>query len=78
MLIVRKLGVPGQPELAMGAIAAIGDLVEVVTNDTVVARLGISAADFDAVRRRELRRTAPPDGRAYRGDRPPPVSGTGW
>ena len=72
VLIVRKLGVPRQPELAMGAIAAVGDLVEVVANDTVVARLGISAADFDDVRRRELlelqRRTA-----EYRDGRPSPV-----
>jgi putative phosphoribosyl transferase len=72
VLIVRKLGAPGQPELAMGAIAAIGDLVEVITNDIVVGRLGISAAEFDAVRHRELlelqRRTA-----RYRGDGAPPM-----
>lgn len=72
VLIVRKLGVPGQPELAMGAIAALGDRVEVVANDIVVARLGISVADFDAIRRRELielrRRAA-----EYRGSRSSPV-----
>jgi putative phosphoribosyl transferase len=72
VLIVRKLGVPSHPELAMGAIAAVGDAIEVVTNDVVRARLGISDADFDAVRRRELaelrRRTS-----AYRGDRAPPA-----
>jgi putative phosphoribosyl transferase len=72
VLIVRKLGVPRQPELAMGAIAAVGDAVEVVSNDAVVARLGISAADFDAVRLRELRelrrRTA-----EYRGSRVAPA-----
>ena len=72
VLIVRKLGVPRQPELAMGAIAAIGDVVEVVANDTVVTRLGISPADFDVVHHRELlelqRRTA-----EYRGGRPSPV-----
>ncbi len=78
VLIVRKLGVPGQPELAMGAIAAIGDQVEVVANDIVVARLGISDADFDAVRLRELREL---DRRAaeYRGSRPDrQLSGTEW
>jgi putative phosphoribosyl transferase len=71
VLIVRKLGAPGQPELAMGAISAIGDLVEVVANDMVIARLGVSADDFDAVRHRELlelqRRAA-----VYRGTRSSP------
>ncbi len=54
VLVVRKLGVPGRPELAMGAIAAVGQGVEVVTNDVVIGRLSISPADFDAVYRREL------------------------
>jgi predicted phosphoribosyltransferase len=71
VLVVRKLGVPGRPELAMGAIAAVGESVEVVTNDVVIGRLGISPADFDGVYRRELvelRRRA----RTYRGARPAP------
>lgn len=72
VLVVRKLGAPGQPELAMGAIAAIGDRVEVIANDTVVAHLAISAADFTAAQQRELlelhRRRS-----AYRGTRASPV-----
>lgn len=72
VLIVRKLGVPSHPELAMGAIAGIGDRIEVVTNDRVLDRLTISAAAFDTVRAAELaelrRRT-----RVYRGDRPTPA-----
>src|SRR6478609_5575700 len=71
VLVVRKLGVPGRPELAMGAIAAVGQGVEVVTNDVVIGRLSISPADFDAVYRSELvelRRRA----RTYRGARPAP------
>lgn len=32
VLVVRKLGLPGQPELAMGAVAGVGDSVEVVRN----------------------------------------------
>ena len=66
VLVVRKLGVPGHPELAMGAIAAVGQTVEVVTNDVVIGRLASPPADFDGVYRRELaelrRRAA-----AYRG-----------
>ncbi|MGV9712608.1 phosphoribosyltransferase [Gordonia sp. NPDC003424] len=38
VLVVRKLGAPGQPEFAMGAIAA----GEVVINDDMPRRLGVS------------------------------------
>ncbi len=69
---VRKLGLPGQPELAMGAIAALGDAVATVRTDRVLAAAPVDAARFAAVRDRELaelrRREA-----AYRGDRPPPA-----
>ncbi len=69
VLVVRKLGVPGHPELAMGAIADVGQTVEVVSNESVIARLGIQQPAFDAVYRFELdelrRRTA-----MYRGGRP--------
>ena len=69
VLIVRKLGVPRHPELAMGAIAAVGEAIELVTNDRVLARVQISDEDFETVRRAELvelaRRSV-----AYRGDRP--------
>lgn len=68
VLIVRKLGVPTHPELAMGAIAEVADQIEVVANDVVVNRLHIPDADLDTVYQRELaelrRRTA-----LYRGDR---------
>ncbi|WP_026923760.1 erythromycin esterase family protein [Glycomyces arizonensis] len=69
---VRKLGVPGHEELAMGAIASGG--VEVL-NDEVVRLSGVDRATIDRVAEREgeeLRRRE----RAYRGERPPPdVSG---
>jgi predicted phosphoribosyltransferase len=72
VLVVRKLGVPSHPELAMGAIADVGHTVEVVTNDAVIGRLGITAGDFDEVYRSELqelhRRLD-----AYRGSRPAAV-----
>jgi putative phosphoribosyl transferase len=50
VIVVRKLGVPGQPELAMGAIASGG--VRVL--DQALIRLeGISQEDIDAVAARE-------------------------
>jgi len=67
VFLVRKLGVPGHEELAMGAIAGGG--VRVV-NDDVVRRLGIPDWAVDraaATEFRELERR----GRAYRDDRPP-------
>jgi predicted phosphoribosyltransferase len=49
VLVVRKLGVPGTEELAMGAIAAGSTLL----NTDLVRRLGISPSVVDAVVRRE-------------------------
>jgi predicted phosphoribosyltransferase len=68
VLMVRKLGVPGREELALGAIANGG--VQVI-NDDAVAALGISRRTIEnvvAAERRELDRRAA----AYRGDRPAP------
>lgn len=67
VFVVRKLGVPGHEELAMGAIATGG---AVVFNDEVVRSLGIPQAAIDRVisgERTELERRE----REYRGDRPP-------
>lgn len=46
VLVVRKVGVPFQPELAMGAIAEDG---VVVRNDDVIGGAGIREEDFSAV-----------------------------
>jgi putative phosphoribosyl transferase len=54
VILVRKLGVPGHRELAMGAIARIGDQVALVRNEEVLDHLGIGEAEFEAVRLREL------------------------
>ena len=72
VFIVRKLGVPGHEELAMGAIASGGVRV---LNDDVVHWYQLSAAAIDAVHkaeRAELERRE----QTYRGGRPP-VSITG-
>jgi len=69
LMLVRKLGVPGQPELAMGAIATGG--VQVLNPD-IVRALGITEQAIDRVAElesRELARRA----HAYRGERPPPA-----
>lgn len=51
VFVVRKLGVPGQEELAMGAVASGGVLV---LNEGVVKSFGISDRDIAAVAEREL------------------------
>lgn len=67
VFVVRKLGVPGQEELAMGAIAS-GDVR--VLNEDVVRMLAIPPETVEAVarlERRELERRE----REYRGGRAP-------
>src|SRR3954470_16235540 len=66
--MVRKLGVPGHEEYALGAIATGGVRV---LDTQLVESLGLPAEwieAIDAKERRELHRRE----RAYRGDRPPP------
>lgn len=68
VFLVRKLGVPGFEELAMGAVATGGVRV---LNEQVVQTLGIPDYVIDAVsawERQELARRE----RLYRGDRPAP------
>lgn len=67
VFLVRKLGLPGREELAMGAVASGGVRV---FNDSVVDSLDVPERVIDAVteeEREELQRRE----RAYRGDRPP-------
>ena len=66
VFVVRKLGVPGQEELAMGAIATGG--VRVV-NKEITAALGIPDSVIDTVARQERRELERRE-RLYRGDRP--------
>jgi putative phosphoribosyl transferase len=68
IILVRKLGTPGQEELAMGAIASGGVCV---LNPDIVAVIDISQEAIEAVaatERKELERRE----RAYRGNKPPP------
>jgi putative phosphoribosyl transferase len=68
VFLVRKLGVPGHEELALGAIATGG--VRVV-NRRVVEHLGLTPEVIDAIAAREWRELERRQ-RAYRDDRPPP------
>lgn len=70
LILVRKIGVPSQPELAMGAVVD-GAEPMVVRNEDVIQLTGVSESDFDAIRDEQLaeierRRTL------YLGDRPHP------
>ena len=68
VFLVRKLGLPGHEELAMGAVASGG--VRVLNRDVVEA-LRISPEIIDAVANRELQELERRE-REYRGDRPFP------
>jgi putative phosphoribosyl transferase len=50
VIVVRKLGVPSQPELGMGAIGEDGVLV---INDEVIRMAGVTSAQLEAVKQRE-------------------------
>jgi len=69
IFLVRKLGVPGHEELAMGAVASGGVLV---LDEALIQTLGIERPVIEEVVERELveleRREA-----AYRGERAPPA-----
>jgi putative phosphoribosyl transferase len=70
LILIRKLGVPYYPELAMGAVADAGTPL-IVRNEDVIAEARITGDEFDAVCQRELaeieRRR-----RVYLGGRPRP------
>ena len=53
LVLVRKIGVPGQAELAMGAVVDGPDPLT-VRNEDVIRLAGITESEFNAVRDREL------------------------
>jgi putative phosphoribosyl transferase len=74
VLIVRKIGAPGHPELGIGAVID-GNEPQLVLNDDVIRQVGAPAAYIEEEKRRQLaeieRRR-----RRYLGDRPAiPVAG---
>ncbi|MDH4167873.1 MAG: phosphoribosyltransferase [Gammaproteobacteria bacterium] len=66
VLVVRKLGMPSQPELAMGAVASGG---AVVLNEDVLRYLPAGSNAVEQVKARELQELARRE-KSYRGDRP--------
>lgn len=68
VFVVRKLGLPVQPELAMGAVASGG--VRVV-NDDVLREASVPPGVLEEVAARELAEVESRE-RLYRGDRPAP------
>lgn len=73
VVVVRKIGVPGHSEVAMGALADVAGSIETVRNPQIMAELNAMNGNgkaFDAVAARERteleRREA-----LYRGGRPP-------
>lgn len=69
VFLVRKLGVPGREELAMGAVASSGGRV---MNDEVTQALHIPEQDIAAAVERETRELERRE-RLYRGDKPFPA-----
>ena len=67
LLLVRKIGLPSQPELAMGAVAD-GEEPTIIRNSDVIELSGVSKEEFDAVcneERAEIERRR----KRYLGDR---------
>jgi putative phosphoribosyl transferase len=74
LVLVRKLGAPGQPELAIGALA-LGEEAEFVTDPELLAALGVPSAELEAIKAREVREIERRR-KLYLGDRKPlPVAG---
>jgi putative phosphoribosyl transferase len=71
VLVVRKVGVPWQPELALGAVTAHGDRIG---NEYVISRVGLTETEIEsAYQRAELEATRREE--ALREGRPPLVVG---
>jgi putative phosphoribosyl transferase len=74
LLLVRKIGAPGEPELAVGAVAE-GDPPELVIDAEVQRISGADARYIEATAQRELQEIARRRQRYLRGRAPPQVEG---
>ena len=70
LILVRKIGVPFQPELAMGAVVGGVEPV-IVRNEEVIRLTGVRESEFNAIRDQELAEIERRRKR-YLGDRPHP------
>ncbi|MCW8085621.1 phosphoribosyltransferase [Sabulicella glaciei] len=73
LLLARKVGAPGQPELAVGAVVE-GDPPDFVVNDTIIRALGVPASFIEERRADEVAEIARRR-RLWLGDAPPPAVG---
>lgn len=74
LLLVRKIGVPGHPEYAAGAVAD-GATPEIARNEEVIAAVGLTDTAFERLAEEQMREIANRR-RRYLGDRKPhPVAG---
>jgi putative phosphoribosyl transferase len=71
-IVVRKLGVPSQPELAFGAIASGG--IRVINDDVIDSLLSLDEETIERIAGRELQELCRRE-QAYRLDRPYPDLG---
>ena len=74
LVMVRKIGVPFQPELAAAAVVN-GDAPQIVVNERVAASVGLSREDIAAMAEVELREIARRRAVYLRGRPPIPVAG---
>jgi putative phosphoribosyl transferase len=72
VVVVRKVGVPWQPELAMGAIAAVDSDVETVRQETVLRHVQVDDETFSRARESEVQELRRREA-AYRQGRPAPT-----
>jgi predicted phosphoribosyltransferase len=68
IVVARKMGAPGNPELAIGAVASDGS---VWRNDRLIQQLGVDEDYVERARRQEAENARAKFDR-YRGDRPEP------
>jgi putative phosphoribosyl transferase len=74
VIVVRKIGAPGRPELAIGALARVGTQVSTYRNSTTAAAVGVDDSAFAraaAQAHTELERR----GRAFPKQDAPPLAG---
>ena len=71
VIVVRKIGAPGRPELAMGALAMVGSQVSLFRNEDIIAALGVGEVAFTAAHDRELAELRRRDGVFSRADATP-------
>jgi len=71
LLLVRKVGVPWQPELAMGAVIDGAEPIT-VRNEDIIGLASVTDADFDAAAQRELEEIERRR-KKYIGERPRPA-----